>query len=302
MIAAVRLIAAALLAAAAAGLKIEPSRGSGGGGPSRARDGPGTVGAARADKGFGSSGTSPANNKGFGGKPSSSQQQQQQQQQQQRDPDLSHLGPEWRTFQFAPNSRVRPLPRGLDAPPVPASIARPDYAADGRPKKKGSAVPWDIEVKTPQAIEGMVRSRSSSLRGPTSSRSAATVSSNSLRSKGLAGREGAFRFYIGPERGFRVFALTSLRLLLPRAPLPLPAWGVGDCVDPYTCKVAAGRVAREVLDAAGRFVRPGVTTAQINQLVRGLLLGAGSPRPNEKDSLFEGVTLAACLLRVGTRD
>jgi methionine aminopeptidase len=32
--------------------------------------------------------------------------------------------------------------------------------------------------------------------------------------------------------------------------------------------MAAGRVAREVLDAAGLAVRPGITTAQINQLVR----------------------------------
>jgi hypothetical protein len=109
------------------------------------RNGPGTVGAARADKGFGASS---ASKKGFGSKPSS--------QQQGGEPDLSHLGPEWRKFQFAPNSRVRPLPRGPDAPPIPKSIMRPDYAADGRPKKKGSAVPWDIEVKTPRDIEGMV--------------------------------------------------------------------------------------------------------------------------------------------------
>ena len=139
------LLVVALLTSVASALKIVPSGGSGGSGPTRVRNGPGTVGAARADKGFGASS---ASKKGFGSKPSS--------QQQGGEPDLSHLGPEWRKFQFAPNSRVRPLPRGPDAPPIPKSIMRPDYAADGRPKKKGSAVPWDIEVKTPRDIEGMV--------------------------------------------------------------------------------------------------------------------------------------------------
>ena len=102
------LLVVALLTSVASALKIVPSGGSGGSGPTRVRNGPGTVGAARADKGFGASS---ASKKGFGSKPSS--------QQQGGEPDLSHLGPEWRKFQFAPNSRVRPLPRGPDAPPAP---------------------------------------------------------------------------------------------------------------------------------------------------------------------------------------
>ena len=69
---------------------------------------------------------------------------------------------------------------------IPGSIARPDYADDGRPKAKGPVLPWQVEVKSAKDIEGMR---------------------------------------------------------------------------------AAGRIAREVLDAAGRIVEPGITTEQIDILV-----------------------------------
>ena len=38
---------------------------------------------------------------------------------------------------------------------VPAGIPRPDYSEDGRPKARGPMLPWQIEVKNAQDIEGM---------------------------------------------------------------------------------------------------------------------------------------------------
>jgi len=70
-------------------------------------------------------------------------------------PDLSHLGPEWRGFKFAPGSSVRPYPQ-TPKRSVPAGIAKPDYFDDGVPKKTGSRMPWQIEVKSEQDIAGMV--------------------------------------------------------------------------------------------------------------------------------------------------
>ena len=96
---------------------------------------------------------------------------------------LITLGKEWSGFQFAGN--VRPGPQ-TPMRTTPAGIAVPDYAQDGVPKTKGPRMPWQVEVKTPEDIEGMR---------------------------------------------------------------------------------AAGRVAREVLDAAGRMVKPGIATDAIDQLV-----------------------------------
>uniref|UniRef100_A0A7S4QXN9 Methionine aminopeptidase n=2 Tax=Ditylum brightwellii TaxID=49249 RepID=A0A7S4QXN9_9STRA len=80
-----------------------------------------------------------------------------------------------------------------------SSIAMPDYALDGKPKKKGQILPWIIEVKTPPEIERMR---------------------------------------------------------------------------------ASGRLAREVLDLAGRAVRPGVTTDEIDNIVHGATIKAGAyPSP-----------------------
>ena len=31
---------------------------------------------------------------------------------------------------------------------IPKEIARPDYAADGKPKQRGPLFPWQIEVKS----------------------------------------------------------------------------------------------------------------------------------------------------------
>jgi len=86
---------------------------------------------------------------------------------------------------FAYTGTVRP---GKKTPmrTIPRTIPRPDYADDGRPKGGRSLLPWAVEVKTEQDIEGMR---------------------------------------------------------------------------------AAGRIAREVLDAAGRMVAPGVTTESIDALV-----------------------------------
>jgi len=82
---------------------------------------------------------------------------------------------------------------------VPSTILRPDYADDGRPKAKGSLLPWQVEVKTAEDIEGM-----------------------------------------------RI----------------------------------AGRVAREVLDAAGRMVAPGMTTDAIDELVTRETIARGAyPSP-----------------------
>ena len=86
---------------------------------------------------------------------------------------------------FAYTGTTRPgeqTPRKI----IPKEIARPDYAADGKPKQRGPLFPWQIEVKSQKDIEGMR---------------------------------------------------------------------------------AAGRVAREVLDAAGRLVAPGVQTDAIDALV-----------------------------------
>ena len=38
---------------------------------------------------------------------------------------------------------------------IPASIGAPDYALDGRPKARGPMLPWQVEVKNAQEIEGM---------------------------------------------------------------------------------------------------------------------------------------------------
>ena len=38
---------------------------------------------------------------------------------------------------------------------MPASVTKPDYANDGRPKAKGPMLPWQIEVKTAADIAGM---------------------------------------------------------------------------------------------------------------------------------------------------
>jgi len=82
---------------------------------------------------------------------------------------------------------------------IPSTILRPDYADDGRPKAKGSLLPWQVEVKTAEDIEGM-----------------------------------------------RI----------------------------------AGRVAREVLDAAGRMVAPGMTTDAIDELVTRETIARGAyPSP-----------------------
>ena len=87
------------------------------------------------------------------------------------------------TFRYT--GKMRP---GKQSPTriVPAGIMLPDYAKDGRPKGGGPMLPWQIEVKSAEDIEGM-----------------------------------------------RI----------------------------------AGRVAREVLDAAGRAVAVGVTTDSIDELV-----------------------------------
>lgn len=86
---------------------------------------------------------------------------------------------------FRYTGKVRP---GKQSPKrnIPGSIARPDYADDGRPKAGGPMLPWQVEKKNAKDIEGMR---------------------------------------------------------------------------------AAGRVAREVLDAAGRLVAPGVTTDAIDAVV-----------------------------------
>ena len=86
---------------------------------------------------------------------------------------------------FPYTGSVRP---GVQSPrrKIPSDIGRPDYAVDGKPKARGPLLPWQIEVKSKEDIEGMR---------------------------------------------------------------------------------AAGRVAREVLDAAGRLVAPGVTTDAIDALV-----------------------------------
>ena len=82
---------------------------------------------------------------------------------------------------------------------IPSTILRPDYADDGRPKAKGSLLPWQVEVKTAEDIAGM-----------------------------------------------RI----------------------------------AGRVAREVLDAAGRMVAPGMTTDAIDELVTRETIARGAyPSP-----------------------
>jgi len=87
--------------------------------------------------------------------------------------------------QFRYTGKVRP---GKLSPfrPVPSSIPHPDYAKDGKPKNVPNRMPWEIEVKTPEEVQGM--------------------------------RE-------------------------------------------------ACRVAREVLDAAGKIVRPGITTDEIDKIV-----------------------------------
>jgi len=82
---------------------------------------------------------------------------------------------------------------------IPAGIKKPDYANDGRPKARGPALPWQIEVKNQGDIEAMR---------------------------------------------------------------------------------AAGRVAREVLDAAGRAVAVGVTTESIDALVHQETIARGAyPSP-----------------------
>ena len=59
-----------------------------------------------------------------------------------------------RADNFPYTGRMRP---GVQSPTraVPASIALPDYAKDGRPKAGGPMLPWQIEVKSAKDIEGM---------------------------------------------------------------------------------------------------------------------------------------------------
>lgn len=102
------------------------------------------------------------------------------------EPDLSHLGKEWRGFKFAPG-RVRPMKQSAKRTVPPSVVTNvPDYANDGVPKKKNRGMPWDIEVKSKDDIAGMI---------------------------------------------------------------------------------SAGRAAREILDAAGSLIRPGITTDDIDALV-----------------------------------
>lgn len=56
------------------------------------------------------------------------------------------------TFKYAGD--LRP---GVQSPrrEVPASIPRPDYHKDGKPKNTGPLLPWQIEKKTAKDIEGM---------------------------------------------------------------------------------------------------------------------------------------------------
>lgn len=99
-------------------------------------------------------------------------------------------------FKFT--GKLRPGVVG-DKREVPAEIPRPDYAKDGIPKAKQPKFPWDIEVKSPEAIAKM-----------------------------------------------RV----------------------------------AGRIAREVLDAAGRMVEPGVFTDEIDAVVHAETIARGAyPSP-----------------------
>ena len=55
---------------------------------------------------------------------------------------------------FKYTGRVRP---GKRSPmrEIPPNIVRPDYAGDGRPKARGPLLPWQIEVKSAEDIEGM---------------------------------------------------------------------------------------------------------------------------------------------------
>ncbi|KAA8494274.1 Methionine aminopeptidase 1A [Porphyridium purpureum] len=59
-----------------------------------------------------------------------------------------------KTKKFRYAGKLQP---GVQSPrrEVPEQIARPDYAADGRPKHTPRAVPWDIEVKSAAEIQGM---------------------------------------------------------------------------------------------------------------------------------------------------
>jgi hypothetical protein len=56
------------------------------------------------------------------------------------------------TFKYTGN--VRPGTRSPTRA-VPAGVTRPDYAGDGKPKARGPLLPWQVEVKTKQDIEGM---------------------------------------------------------------------------------------------------------------------------------------------------
>ena len=55
---------------------------------------------------------------------------------------------------FRYTGKVRP---GKQSPKrnIPGSIARPDYADDGRPKAGGPMLPWQVEKKNAKDIEGM---------------------------------------------------------------------------------------------------------------------------------------------------
>lgn len=102
----------------------------------------------------------------------------------------------WDGFEFA--GKCRP---GKQTPRrgVPTSIMLPDYAKDSIPKGKGPRLPWQVDVKTEEDIEGM-----------------------------------------------RV----------------------------------AGRIAREVLDAAGRLVKPGISTDDVDKLAHDFTVSKGAyPSP-----------------------
>jgi methionyl aminopeptidase len=113
--------------------------------------------------------------------------------------DVSVLDANWANaanFAFAGSVRPGRMAPGRE---VPASIIKPSYAADGVPKERGPRMPWQIEVKSPKDVEGMV---------------------------------------------------------------------------------VAGRVAREVLDAAGRAVVAGVTTDYLDEVVHGEIIKRGAyPSP-----------------------
>lgn len=56
-----------------------------------------------------------------------------------------------------PRSNIRRISKGVLSPmrTVPPHIPRPDYADTGTPGYRRPVIPWDIEVKGPEAIAGM---------------------------------------------------------------------------------------------------------------------------------------------------